>query len=198
MKRLFWGTCMALILMILSSCVFDRIYVINLTNHTNDTILIGYGGYNTIDSTKIFLSSAPWDTLTSDSDTITCARVFSHNWITPNGDSLIFYSLETKLNGGDKLSIGRHDLVPPDSSVSFHRSYYPLFRFDQDQKGYFFVITLETARNHTWEEICRDTLYNRIVITQDMQKQGRSFDYWGKDSLSVRQGAKVPDPSVPF
>jgi hypothetical protein len=29
-------------------------------------------------------------------------------------------------------------------------------------------------------------LYNRIVITQEMQKQGRRFDYWGKDSVSVK------------
>ena len=58
--------CMTLILMELSSCVFDTVYVVHVTNHTNDTILIGYGGYNTIDSTKSFLSSAPWDTLTSD------------------------------------------------------------------------------------------------------------------------------------
>lgn len=186
MNKLFVGMCMTLILMELSSCVFDTVYVVHVTNHTNDTILIGYGGYNTIDSTKSFLSSAPWDTLTSDSDTITSARFFSHHWITPNGDSLIIYCLKTKINGSDKLSIGRHDLVPPDSSASYHRSYYPLFRFDQNQTGYFFVITLENARNHTWEEICRDTLYNRIAITQEMQKQGCHFDYWGNDSVSVR------------
>lgn len=186
MKRLFGGIWMTLILMILSSCVFDRLYVINLTNHTKDTILIGYGGYNTIDSITWFLQSAPWDTLTSDSDTINSARFFSHRWITPNGDSLIMYCLCTKINGGDKLSIGRHDLVPPDSTASYGQPHFPLFRFDQDQKGYFFVITLKTARNYTWEEICRDTLYNRIVITQEMQKQGRRFDYWGKDSISVK------------
>ena len=177
---------MALVLTILSSCVFDTVYVIHVTNHTNDTILIGYGGYNTIDSTKMFLPSAPWDTLTSDSDTITSARVNSQRWITPNGDPLLFYCLETKINGNDKLSIGRHDLVPPDSTAKFGRPYDHLFYYDQDQTGYFFVITLEIARNYTWEEICCDTLYNRIVITQEMQKQGRCFDYWGNDSLSVR------------
>ena len=190
MKRLFWGIFITLILTGLSSCVFDTVYVIHVTNHTNDTILIGYGGYNTIDSTKLFLESAPWDTLTSDSDTITSARVYSHRWITPNGDSLIFYCIDTKINGNDKLSIGRHDLVPPDSTASFGRPYDHLFYYDQDQTGYFFVITLETARNHTWEEICRDTLYNRIIITQEMQKQGRHYDYWGKDSLSVRPKEK--------
>jgi len=186
MKRLFGGIWMTLILMILSSCVFDRIYIIHLTNHTNDTILIGYGGYNTIDSTKWFLESTPFDTLTSDSDTITSAQVFSQRCITPNGDTIYLYGLETKINGRDKLSIGRHDLVPPDSTAGYSEPHYPLFYYDQDQKGYFFVITLETARNHTWEEICRDTLYNRIVITQEMQKQGRRFDYWGKDSVSVK------------
>lgn len=187
MKRLFGGICITLILTGLSSCVFDTMYVIRVTNHTNDTILIGYGGYNTIDSTTWFLEYAPWDTLTSDNDTITSAQVFSDCRITPNGDTLYFYGLGTKINGNDKLSIGRHDLIPPDSTASYAQPYFPLFQFDQDQKGHFFVITLETARNYTWEEIRRDTLYNRIVITQEMQKQGRHFDYWGNDSLSVRQ-----------
>ena len=102
MKRLFGGICMALVLTGLSSCVFDTMYVIRVTNHTNDTILIGYGGYNTIDSTTWFLEYAPWDTLTSDSDTITSARVYSHRWITPNGDTLYLYGLGTKINGSEK------------------------------------------------------------------------------------------------
>lgn len=187
MKRLFGGLFITLILTGLSSCVFDTMYVIRVTNHTNDTILIGYGGYNTIDSTTWFLEYAPWDTLTYDSDTITSAQVFSDSRITLNGDTLYLYGLGTKINGSEKLSIGRHDLVPPDSTASYAQPYFPLFQFDQDQKGYFFIITLETARNYTWGEICRDTLYNRIVITQEMQKQGRHFDYWGNDSLSVRR-----------
>ena len=170
MKRLFGGICIALILMGLSSC--DYMESVFFTNRTQDTILIGSSRYNNIDSTEMFLSSAPWDTLTSDSDTITSARVYSHRWITPNGDTLYFYGLGTKINGNDKLSIGRHDLVPPDSTASYAQPYFPLFQFDQDQKGYFFVITLETARNYTWEEICRDTLYNKIVITQEMQRSG--------------------------
>ena len=184
MKRLFGGIFITLILTVLSSC--DYVNVVFVTNRTQDTILIGSSRYNTIDSTKWLLESASWDTLTSDSDTITSARVYSHRWITPNGDSLIFYCLETKINGSDKLSIGRHDLIAPDSVSSYHELNCPLFYYNQDKTGYFFVITLETARNHTWEEICRDTLYDAIIITQDMLKQGRYFDYWGNDSLSVR------------
>ena len=185
MKRLFGGLCIALILMVLSSC--DYMESVFFTNRTQDTILIGSSRYNIIDSTEMFLSSAPWDTLTSDSDTITSARVYSHNWITPNGDSLTFYFLETKINGSDKLSIGRHNLIAPDSISSYSELNCPLFYHNQNKTGYFFVITLETARNHTWEEICHDTLYDAIIITQDMLKQGRYFDYWGNDSLSVRQ-----------
>ena len=188
MNRLLGGICMALVLMVLSSCVLDTVYAIHVTNHTNDTILIGYGGYNTIDSTKWFLNSAPWDTLTSKDDTLTFNRVLTR-YVTPNGDTLTFYWEETRINGGEKLSIGRHDLIPPDSTVSYHQPCDPLFYYDQDQTGYFFVITLENARKHTWEEICCDTLYNRIVITQEMQKQGRYFDYWGKDSITVKPEA---------
>jgi len=32
-------------------------------------------------------------------------------------------------------------------------------------------------------------LYDTIVITQDMLKQGNHFDYWGNDSVSVNQDA---------
>ena len=162
MKRLFWGICMILFLTGLSSC--DYMEIVSVTNHTQDTILIGASRYNSIDSTMRFLESTTIDTFALRTG----------------------YNNMTKFNGKDKLLIGQHDLIAPDSVSRYGELNCPLFYPNQDQKGYFFVITLETARNHTWEEICRDTLYNKIVITQEMQKQGRHFDYWGKDSLSVR------------
>ena len=87
------------------SCVIDFAYPMYVINHTNDTILIGFGRYNNIDSTKRFLNSAPWDTLTSKDDTLTFNRVLT-KCVTPNGDTLTFYWDETRINGGEKLTIG--------------------------------------------------------------------------------------------
>ena len=154
---------LAVLSLALVSCVIDFAYPMYVINRTNDTILIGFGRYNNIDSTKRFMNSAPWDTLT-------------------------FYWEETRFNGGGKLSIGKHDLVPPDSSAGYHEPHH-LFIDRPNQTGCFYVIKLETARKHTWEEICRDTLYDTIVITQDMLKQGNHFNYWGNDSVSVAQDA---------
>lgn len=155
----------------LVSCVIDFVYPMHVINHTNDTILIGYGHNNIIDSTKWFMPSDTGDTLAFKGDTIVCREY-----------------VNTLFNGKGKLSIGKDDLIPPDSSAGYHEPHH-LFIDWPNQTGYFFVIKLETTRKHTWEEICRDTLYDTIVITQDMLKQGRRFDYWGKDSVSVGQDA---------
>ena len=137
MKKVF------ILLIILSltlvSCVIDYTYPMHVTNHTNDTILIGFGRYNIIDSTKRFMPSDTRETLAFKGDTVVYRE-----------------SVNTIFNGKGKLSIGKDDLIK-----------------------------LETARKHTWEEICRDTLYDTIIITQDMLKQGIHFDYWGNDSISV-------------
>lgn len=151
----------------LVSCVIDFAYPMHVTNHTNDTILIGFGRYNIIDSTKWFMPSDTRDTLAFKGDTVVYRE-----------------SVNTIFNGKGKLSIGKDDLILPDSSAGYHEP-HPLFIDQPNQTGYFFVIKLKTARKHTWEEICRDTLYDTIVITQDMLKQGNHFDYWGNDSISV-------------
>ena len=165
MKKVF------ILLIILSltlvSGVIDYTYPMHVTNHTNDTILIGFGRYNIIESTKRFMPSDTRETLAFKGDTVVYRE-----------------SVNTIFNGKGKLSIGKDDLIPPDSSAGYHEP-HPLFIDRPNQTGYFFVIKLETARKHTWEEICRDTLYDTIIITQDMLKQGNHFDYWGNDSISV-------------
>lgn len=125
MKRLFQEMLAFSFSMVISSCVFDTVYPIYLTNHTKDTILIGYAHYNTIDSVKTFLPSYTGDTLAFKS-------------------GFVF----TEFNGKEKLSIGKHDLIPPDSTAGYHEP-HPLFFRNQDQAGYFFIINLETARQHT-------------------------------------------------
>lgn len=167
MKKLYKGVWAILFSIGVFSCVMDSVYVIHVTNHTNDTILIGFGRNNIIDSTKWFMPSDTGDTLAFKGDTI----VFRE-------------SVLTEFNGKENLSIGEHDLIPPNASANYHEPHH-LFLDRPNQTGYFFVIKLETARKHTWEDICRDTLYDTIIITQDMLKQGNHFGYWGKDSIII-------------
>ena len=47
------------------------------------------------------------------------------------------------------------------------------------KKGYFFIIKLETARNHTWAEICNEHLYDTLFVTREMLKQGNRIEYHG-------------------
>lgn len=162
MKR-FWGEInIVMILMVLQSC--DYMKIISVTNHTQDTILIGSSRYSIIDSVTFFLELSTIDTFAIRTG----------------------YNIMTEFNGKDKLLIGQHDLIAPDSVSLYGELNAPPFYFNQDQTGYFFFITLDTARKYTWEEICRDTLYDAFVITQAILKQGRHFDYWGKDSISIR------------
>ena len=50
--------------------------------------------------------------------------------------------------------------------------------FKQDNNGLFFIIKLETARNHTWDEICRNHLYDTLVVTREMLEQtGNKIEY---------------------
>ena len=156
----------------LVSCVIDFAYPMHIINHTDDTILIGYGHNNIIDSTKWFMDSDTGDSFVFKGDTLVCREY-----------------VDTKFNGKGKLSIGKDDIIPPDSIAGYHQLHH-LFIDWPNQTGYFFVIKLETARKHTWEEICRDTLYDIIIITQDMLKRGNHFDYWGNDSVSVGQDMK--------
>lgn len=165
MKRLFKGMWAVLISIGISSCVIDYVYPMHIINHTNDTILIGYGNKNLIDSTKWFMPSDTGDTL-----------AFKLGYVM------------TRFNGIGKLTIGEHDLIPPDSSAGYHE-HHPLFLDRPNQTGYFFIINLETARKHTWEEICRDTLYDTVVITQNMLKQGKWFDYRGTGSINHGVGS---------
>ena len=109
----------------LVSCVIDFAYPMHIINHTDDTILIGYGHNNIIDSTKWFMYSDTGDSLVFKGDTLVCREY-----------------VDTKFNGKGKLSIGKDDIIPPDSSAGYHQSHH-LFIDWPNQTGYFFVIKLE-------------------------------------------------------
>ena len=125
-------------------------------NNTKDTILIGISGYNAkynvIDSVGFFL----------------------------NKDSADYREQRTEFDGGKKLKLGSSNLIPPHASGCYDAwsTYYgPRLGGDNGQKGYFFIIRLDDARNYTWDEICNKKLYKMIVVTGKMLEQGNVINY---------------------
>jgi hypothetical protein len=74
----------------------------------------------------------------------------------------------------ENLWFNKSNLIYPDSLGSTGIIYLIEYK-----KGYFFIIELQIARNHTWEEICKNHLYDTLVVTQEMLKQGNRIEYHG-------------------
>ena len=70
------------------------------------------------------------------------------------------------------------DYIPQDSTANY-AEFGSLFSHNKEHKGYLFVIKLETARNHTWAEICNEHLYDTLFVTREMLKQGNRIEYHG-------------------
>ena len=76
-----------------------------------------------------------------------------------------------------------NDIIFPDSSGIYcepggFRS-KSLFVFNYDKKGYFFIIKLETIRNYTWEEIRKNKLYDKMIVTKKMLEENNwKIDYY--------------------
>lgn len=87
------------------------------------------------------------------------------------GFSLYTDSMKMKEN----LWFDNSNLIYPDSLGSTGINYLIEYK-----KGYFFIIKLQIARNHNWEEICKNNLYDTLVVTQEMLKQGNRIEYYGK------------------
>ena len=69
--------------------------------------------------------------------------------------------------------------TPPDSVITYGEigNKRTIFR---NRKGYFFIITLETAKNYTWDEIRKNRLYDTLIVTNEMlRKNDWRIDYYG-------------------
>ena len=130
-----------LVSVLVVSCDYGHHFYI--ANKTTDTIIIVSADYNCIDSAMYFLSR--W------------GAKYDSTW--------------TEFNGKGKLKLSEINLIPPDSTACYAVFNAPFFYDHQDHKGYFYIIKLENAKKYTWGEICRDTLYNEFVITQEMIEQ---------------------------
>ena len=109
-------------------------------------------------------------------DTILIGRS-NHN----NIDSTILFLWHTGLSlhtdsmkMKEKLWIDNSNLIYPDSIGATSANY-----LTTHEKFYFFIIKLQIARNHSWEEICKNHLYDTLVITQEMLEQGNRIEYHG-------------------
>ena len=154
-----------LILALVTSCfvvfisclpVFDSMEQMRIVNSSADTILIGNADYSNIDSVKWFLDRY----------------------------SAKYDSTYTEIDSTGSLRISKNNLIPHDSMGCYVETV--LFGHNIEHKGYFFIIKLEIAKNHSWKEICRDKLYDTLVVTRDMLKQGNIIEYKGESQLRFR------------
>ena len=131
---------MTLIQVLLISClpVFDSMEQMRIVNRTIDTILIGSAKYNNIDSVKWFLEC--WGTK------------YDSTW--------------TRTDIMGMFEIRNNNLIPHDSMGCYGET--TLFGQNKEHKGYFYIIKQENVRNYSWKEICRNKLYDTLIVTREM------------------------------
>ena len=127
--------------------VFDFAESMSIKNCTKDTVIVGASFSSSIDS--IYMGEY--------------GRFRFYDRLGAKWDSTW-----TVMNNKGMLDISKNELIPPDSMAAYAESGR---LFKRDNKGLFFIIKLETARNHTWDEICRNHLYDTLVVTREMLEQ---------------------------
>ena len=145
--------CISVITFLLSSClpVMDSVTLVGLKNCTNDTLIIGESDYDNIDSTCWFgeridrPSKEPLLISIRNIDMTYCDTV-----ITPK----------------EQAKMAREGMITyPDSF--FYVNEGLLFH------TYFFLVKLEDAKNHSWDEIRAKKLYKRWFT---VKKKDGEFD----------------------
>jgi len=138
----------ASILLFSNSCVIDFGCGFQIVNRSEDTIYVCFAKYNNIDSVKYGLG--------------------------------LRYQYESLLDETGKIIVYENDVILPDSI-----GYYggrgrckDIFHGNYDNKGYFFIIKLETIDSYTWEEIRKNKLYNNIIVTkEELKKSDWKYTY---------------------
>ena len=139
------------VLLFLVSCDYGEF--MRIKNCTNDSIVICYSNDSCIDSVKFVLD---------------CEGV--------PGTPTDYLSMRQEFHEGEKLILSNRVVIPPNSLGNYSTFNEPLFNDNPEHKGNFFIIKLKDAKNHTWGEICRDTLYGKLIVTRKMVKQLRKQD----------------------
>lgn len=146
-----------IIIFSLFSCDYGE--CVHIVNGTKDTILIGNANCNNIDSIHNFL---------------------------PRRGAIFDYTYTEKQHDG-KMKISNCDIIYPDSAGTYGVLNQPLFYSNFHRKGYFFIIRLTTARNHTWNEIVEKRLYDILIVTQEMIKDTNVVMYSPIKNITCRQ-----------
>lgn len=149
MKKVF---SISIIPCLITSCVIiDYMQTIHIVNKTNDTLLIGVAQHKIVDSVYRFLWGGIRDT----------------TQINP------FAEPKKEL----PFLIQKYHIINPDSDAIYASS--SLFGDKEQNKIFFFIIRLQTAKNYSWQEICTNKeLYDTLFITREMLKHGNVFEYW--------------------
>ena len=149
---------MTFCMLLLDSCIpgWDTMERMSIKNRTTDTLLIGASFSNNIDSVYINEYGGR-------------LRFLSRTWAK-------WDSTWTEINDKGMLEIRMNDYIPQDSTADYAVA-GALFSHNKEHKAYFFIIKLETARNHTWAEICRDRLYDTLFVTREMLDEENLIEY---------------------
>ena len=145
--------CISVIVSLLSSCItgWDSVTLVGFKNCTNDTLVIGGSDYDNIDSVWFFkdvnkLSKEP---LLTSIDSIILSDI-KH----------IKHYCDTTINQEEIFEKNKEGMITYPDSLFFVNEY---FLFDH---YYFFLIKLEDAKNHSWDEIRAKKLYKKWNVVR--------------------------------
>ena len=158
--------CFSVIAFLLSSClpVMDSVTLVGFKNCTNDTLIIGESDCNDIDSAWWFgerFERPSKEPLLTSIDSILLD--VSKNYL----ESCEFYDEEDKAITPTELAEkNREEIIVYPDSLLFVDDYS---LFDK----YFFLIKLDDAKNHSWDEIRTKKLYKKWFT---VKKKDGEFD----------------------
>ena len=143
--------------LLLSSCLAVSVIApIPFKNNTNDSILVVTTRYNNIDSVERMVGVL-WERLRF------------------NEMEKVVYTENLVINPGAE---GR-DIIFGHLPLFWPRRIVTRRAFNH-RNGYYFIITLETARNYTWDEIRKNRLYDTLIVTREtFRRNGWKIDYFG-------------------
>ena len=154
--------CISVIVSLLSSCipVMDSVTLVGFKNCTNDTLVIGESDYDNIDS--VWFGSIDVDRLSKESLFTSIDSIL----LDINKDyleSCEFYD-EENITPEELTEKNKEGMITYPDSLFFVNEYR---LFDR----YFFLIKLEDAKNHSWDEIRAKKLYKKWITIRNKDEE---------------------------
>ena len=145
--------CISVIVSLLSSCipVMDSVTLVGFKNCTNDTLVIGESDYDNIDS--VWFGSIDVDRLSKE------PLLTSIDSIILSDIKHIKHYCDTTINQEEIFEKNKEGMITYPDSLFFVNEYR---LFDR----YFFLIKLEDAKNHSWDEIRAKKLYKKWNVVR--------------------------------